>query len=155
MIAAPLSAYTGFGDRAPAGPFLAPGPGIAASKAPSGRAVMSWLSNLFAKEPRREGREHKTFPVKVIGDRIRGVTRDLSLSGVYFEIGGRYQVGSMIKMTIDFDSPLGMQLECEGTIVRVEGCGSSKVGVAVRMNDHKVLSTTKQKSLSPRTRAVS
>jgi hypothetical protein len=93
------------------------------------------LSGLFTKKaPRREDRERKKLPVKVYGDNVKGVTRDLSASGVYFETDSRYQVGSMIKVTIDFDSPQGMQLECEGTIVRVEGCGSDKVGVAVRMN---------------------
>jgi hypothetical protein len=97
--------------------------------------MILWLSNLFTKAPRKEGREHQTLPVEVYGDNVKGVTRNLSLSGVYFEINSRYRVGSIIKMTIYFDSPQKMQLECEGTIVRVEGCGSDKAGVAVRMNN--------------------
>lgn len=98
-----------------------------------GIAVISWLSNLFTRKQRKEDRERKTLPVNVSGDNVVGITRDFSLSGVYFETSSNYQVGSMVKMTIDLDSPQRMQLECEGTIVRVEGCGSGKVGVAVRM----------------------
>ena len=110
----------------------------------------SWLSNLFKKKaPRKEDRVHKALPVKVYGDNVKAVTRNFSLSGVYFETSSRYQIGSMIRMTIDFDSPQGMQLECEGTIVRVEGCGSDKMGVAVRMNNNnKILTLPKHESPS-------
>jgi hypothetical protein len=96
--------------------------------------LKSGLLNVFTKKQRKEGRENKILPVKVIGDSVKGVARDFSASGVYFEINSYYQVGSSIRMTIEFDSPQGMQLECEGTIVRVEGHGSDKMGVAVRMN---------------------
>jgi hypothetical protein len=81
-------------------------------------SLKSTLSNLFAKEPRREDRVRQALPVKVYGDTVAGVTRDISFSGVYFEADSHYRVGSMIKLTIDFESPQGMQLECEGTIVR-------------------------------------
>jgi hypothetical protein len=94
----------------------------------------SGLLNLFRKKQRKEGRENKILPVKVIGDHVMGVTRDVSASGVYFEIDSHYRVGSSIKMMIEFGSPQGMQLECEGTIVRVEAHGSDRMGVAVRMN---------------------
>lgn len=98
-------------------------------------SLVAMLSNLFNKEPRKEDRVGQTLPVRVLGDKVTGVTRNLSFSGVYFETDSRYQVGSMIKMTIDFDGPQKMQLECEGTIVRVEEQGS-RVGVGVRMNTH-------------------
>ena len=88
----------------------------------------------FTKKKRREDRESKTLPVSVVGDDVKGITRDLSASGVYFEIDSYYQVGSSIRMMIEFGGPQGMQLECEGTIVRVEDHGSSRRGVAVRMN---------------------
>jgi hypothetical protein len=97
--------------------------------------LKSGLLNRFTKKKKRkEGREKKTLPVKIIGDSVEGVTRNLSASGVHFEIDSYYQVGWSIKMTIEFESPQGMQLECEGTIVRVEDHGSDKRGVAVRMN---------------------
>jgi hypothetical protein len=88
----------------------------------------------FTKKKRKEDRETKILPVKVVGDNVKGVTRNLSASGVYFEIDSYYQVGLSIRMTIEFDSAKGMQLECEGSIVRVEDKGSNKMGVAVRMN---------------------
>jgi len=154
-MAVPCSVYTGSGNTALTDALLAPGSGIIASKAPNGIAVISWLSKLFTREPRKEGRKHHALSVKVSGDNVKGVTRDLSLSGVYFEINSRYQVGSMIKMTIDFDDPQGMQLECEGTIVRVEGRGSDKMGVAVRMNNNRNLSLSKHKSPSSKASAVS
>jgi hypothetical protein len=99
--------------------------------------MISWLSTLFARKSRktrREDRENKVLPVKIVGDDVPGVTRDLGLSGVYFETSSRYEVGSSIKMMIDFEGPEGMKLDCEGTIVRVEDRGSDKMGVAVRMN---------------------
>jgi hypothetical protein len=96
--------------------------------------LKSDLLNRFTKKQRKEGRGKRILPVKVIGDNVKGVTRDLGASGVYFEINSYYQVGSSIRITIEFDSPQGMQLECEGTIVRVEDHGSDKMGVAVRMN---------------------
>jgi hypothetical protein len=99
-----------------------------------GIPLKSGLLNQFTKKQRKEGRENKILPVKVIGDNVKGITRDLSASGAYFEINSYYQVGSSIRMTIEFNSPQGMQLECEGTIVRVEGHPSDKMGVAVRMN---------------------
>jgi len=96
--------------------------------------LRSGLLNRFTKKQRKEERQSKILPVKVVGDDVEGVTRDLSASGAYFEIDSYYQAGSSIRMTIEFDSPQGMQLECEGTIVRVEDHGSDKRGVAVRMN---------------------
>jgi hypothetical protein len=96
--------------------------------------LTSRLSKLFTRKgPREEDRVPRKLPVKVHGDEIEGVTRDLSPSGVYFEAESRFQVGSMIRMTIKFGHLKWMQLECEGAIVRVEDRGS-KVGVGVRMN---------------------
>ena len=148
-MATPFSVYTGSGDTTLPHALLAPCSGATARKALFGISIISWLLNLFTKQPRKESREHKKFPVKVSGDKVKGVTRDLSPSGVYFETSLRYQVGSMIKMTIDFDGPQRMQLECEGTIVRVEGRGSDKLGVAVRMTN-KVLILPAQKTPLPK-----
>jgi PilZ domain len=104
-------------------------------------SMISMLLNVFRKkepkEPRKEDRVRQTLPVRVYADEAVGVTRDLSFSGVYFEIDSRYQAGSAIKMTIIFDSPQEMQLECEGTVVRVDDHGS-KMGVAVRINTHRL-----------------
>ena len=82
--------------------------------------------------PRKEDRVSQTLPVKVLNDQGKGVTHDLSPSGVYFETDKHYKVGSTISMTIDLGDPPGALLRCAGTIVRVEDRGS-KVGVAVHI----------------------
>jgi hypothetical protein len=96
-------------------------------------SMASPVSKLSTKIQRKEDRVRNTLPLKVSHDNGVGVTRDLSVSGVYFETSSPYYTGSPIAMTIDFEGPEGMRLECEGTIVRVEDCGPGKMGVAVRM----------------------
>jgi hypothetical protein len=96
-------------------------------------SLKSWLSNLFKKGPHREDRIRKRLPVEVLNDDGKGVTRDLSSSGVFFETDKDYKVGSTIEITIDFESSPKARIRCIGTIVRVENRGS-KVGVAVQVN---------------------
>ena len=90
-----------------------------------------WLSNLFKKK-RKAARRFESLPVKILNDERKGVTRDLSASGVYMLTDKHYEVGSIITMTIDLDNPPGTRMRCVGTIVRVEDHGA-RVGVAVRM----------------------
>ncbi len=95
---------------------------------------ISWLSNLFKKnEPRREDRIRERLPIEVLNDDGKGVTRDISSAGVYFETDRDYEVGSTITLTIDFESDPRARIRCVGTIVRLEDRGS-KVGVAVHVN---------------------
>ncbi len=94
-------------------------------------SLKSWLSNLFKKK-RKEARRFESLPVKVLNDDRKGVTRDMSPSGVYFLTDKHYQVGSIITMTIDLENPPGTRLKCVGTIVRLEDRGS-RVGIAVHM----------------------
>jgi hypothetical protein len=103
--------------------------------------LLSRRSSPLTIQPRKADRKRQTLPVKILGANVKAATRDISFSGVYFETDSSFRVDSIIKMTIDFDSPQAMQLECEGTIVRVEVHGSDKVGVAVRIN-HKTLALT-------------
>jgi hypothetical protein len=99
-------------------------------------SLKTWLSRLFKKkEPRREDRAFKRLPVKVLNDEHKGITRDMSPSGVFFETDKHYEIGSIITMTIDLENPPGTRLRCVGTIVRVEERGS-KVGIAVHMKAH-------------------
>ena len=95
--------------------------------------MVSSVSKRSTKTQREADRALKTLPLKVSHDKAVCITRDLSVSGVYFETSSPFHAGSVITMTISLDDPAGMQLECEGTIVRVESCGPDKVGVAVRM----------------------
>ena len=94
-------------------------------------SLTSWLSNLFKKKRKAE-RKLESLPVKVLNDESKGVTRDLSASGIYILTDKHYEAGSIITMTIDLDYPPGTRMRCVGTIVRVENHGA-KVGVAVRM----------------------
>jgi hypothetical protein len=109
---------------------------VTATAAKSGKPNMelsltSWLSNLFKKKRKAE-RRFESLPVKVLNGEGKGVTRDLSASGVYILTDKHYEVGSIITMTIDLESPPGTRMRCVGTIVRVEDHGA-RVGVAIRM----------------------
>lgn len=61
------------------------------------------------------------------------VTRDVSASGVFFEMETARALGSEIKFSAELATPGGkMMLRCKGEIVRIEPHGA-RVGVAVRI----------------------
>ena len=63
----------------------------------------------------------------------KGVTRNISATGMYFENGASYAPGNRINFTVEFDSPGGkLLLKCDGQIVRVEP-HDGEVGVAVKI----------------------
>ena len=63
------------------------------------------------------------------------MTRDVSASGIFFEIDATYALGSSIRFTVKLDTPGGpVNLKCEGEIVRIEPRGP-KVGVAVKITE--------------------
>lgn len=67
-----------------------------------------------------------------LGD-AKGVMRDISESGVYFETVDTYSFSSLTNFEVDFDlANSNMRLKCCGEIVRIEPC-RKKVGVAVRL----------------------
>ena len=87
-------------------------------------------------EKRKEERIFTALPVE-FGTAI-GLTRDVSASGVYFEIDANYGLGSEIEFAVELDTPGGkMMLKCQGEIVRIEPCGT-RVGVAVRIIDSRL-----------------
>jgi len=66
----------------------------------------------------------------------KGVTRDMSPTGVYFTVDQKFRVGETIHFSMDFDAPPHMggvfRMACVGTVVRVENAhGKSSVGVAI------------------------
>jgi hypothetical protein len=62
-----------------------------------------------------------------------GVTRDVSVGGVFFWISGTHTVGDRISFSIEIQRPEGnMMLRCRGVVVRTEPRGTD-VGVAVRI----------------------
>ena len=90
------------------------------------------LSKRLAMEKRREERMSVTRPVRL--DRAAGVTRNISVSGVFFDADVDYAVGSKIIFAIELDGSQGEKLELRsrGEIVRIEH-RAGKVGVAVKI----------------------
>lgn len=88
----------------------------------------------------RKRAEHRqalrvAVPLPVRLRRGRGVTRDVSASGIFFETDSRYAVGNVIEVQLDLDTPWGkVMVRSEGRIVRIEP-HKDRVGVAVRFVD--------------------
>ena len=81
---------------------------------------------------RREERVAARHPVFL--EHGRGITRDFSPSGVFFETGEAMEIGGTIKFAIDFETAPGspFRLLCEGRVVRVEAAhGHRGVGAAI------------------------
>jgi hypothetical protein len=81
-------------------------------------------------EHRTEPRERLALPIK-LGDGLRAITRNISPSGLYFEIEGERLMDGLV----DFEMQLaeaGMRFTAVGEIVRVEH-HLGKTGVAVRL----------------------
>ena len=87
--------------------------------------------NQPVQDKRRNERILTALPVDL--GTATATTRDVSASGVFFEIDASYALGSVIEFTVELDTPGGkMMLKCEGEIVRIEPRGT-RVGVAVRI----------------------
>lgn len=81
--------------------------------------------------PRRAERVDVALPVR-LADRI-GLTRNVSVSGIYFEMETAAETGSEISFDVDMETPLGrMTLKCSGQIVRTEENGT-RTGIAVQV----------------------
>jgi hypothetical protein len=63
----------------------------------------------------------------------RGLTRDVSASGIFFETDAAFSVGNSVDFTVEFAAAARrIHMRCRGEIVRVESHGS-RLGVAVRI----------------------
>ena len=90
---------------------------------------------------RREERVSTALPVDL--GTTKGITRDVSASGVFFETEAIYALGSEISFAVELGTPGGrMVLKCEGEIVRIEPRGQ-RVGVAVRIAESALDGTDK------------
>ncbi len=81
-------------------------------------------------EQRTEPRERLALPLK-LGDGLRAMTRDISPTGLFFEVEGE----RLMRGLVDFEMHLieaGMKFTSVGEIVRIE-YGGGKTGVAVRL----------------------
>ena len=82
---------------------------------------------------RREIRTPASMPVGLAGG--KGMTRDISASGIFFETETDYLPGNSIEMVLEFTTPAGKLLfKCQGVIVRVEQ-HNARTGVAVKITD--------------------
>ena len=88
------------------------------------------------KAPRAE-RVKASFPVTLDGQ--NGITRDVSVSGVYLEMPKERDVGTHLQFTIEYqnaDRPLQMQLE--GEVVRVEKA-DGRIGLAIKILQQQIV----------------
>lgn len=68
-----------------------------------------------------------------------GTTRDLSVSGVYFQIDQSFEPGSEVQVAMDLlhvKPKQRMRLVCKGRVVRVERRDGS-LGVAATIDEHR------------------
>jgi len=88
-------------------------------------------------ERRRAIRLPMALPVELIEG--RGITRDVSLSGLYFETDQlSFSPRELICFTLVFEGRSGrrpIRLECEGEVVRVEPI-NGKVGIATTISSY-------------------
>lgn len=82
---------------------------------------------------RSEERVPAALPVVLGGG--RGVTRDISATGVSFEVESGFPPGTDIQFAVDLEGPTGMlRLNCNGRIVRCEEVGS-RIRLAVKIEE--------------------
>ena len=81
---------------------------------------------------RSDTRVKSALPVMVNG--VAGKTRDISASGVFFEIDETSNdLGSLIQFSVQLDTPGGMiNLVCQGEVVRLEK-RDGKLGIAAKI----------------------
>jgi len=86
-----------------------------------------------SKNRRAEERVKVELPVRL--DNASGVTRDVSASGISFEVDANFTSGSEVSFVIELEgfNEL-MLLQCKGSIIRTEAHGE-KIGVAVKITE--------------------
>ena len=89
---------------------------------------------------RTEPREAIALPLHLASGE-RGVTRDISATGLFFEIDCSHPLGSELDLTVELNlDGRAVRLECRGQVVRVEHAGE-RTGVAVKMLASRLEST--------------
>jgi len=83
------------------------------------------------KKCRADARVNSQLPVQLNG--VEGKSRDISASGIYFEIDESNDIGSTIQFSVELDTPGGViHLVCEGEVVRLEK-RDGKLGIAAKI----------------------
>lgn len=73
-----------------------------------------------------------TVPVRFEKNGRAGVTRDMSISGIFFETGETRSIGDEVHLSVDLKETT---IRCEGRIVRVEQL-NGRFGVAVEFTSY-------------------
>jgi hypothetical protein len=83
----------------------------------------------------RRGHERVSVALPMCMAGLTGMTRDVSLDGIYFELDSMMDFDSEISFDVALESHLGqMKLKCTGQVVRTEQ-RPGKTGVAVKIID--------------------
>jgi hypothetical protein len=95
-------------------------------------------------EARIERRRMPRYPVRlaVETERGKGLTRDISVSGVYFETEEPHSAGAAILFTLvlEYSEPMPLRLSCVGEVLRVDTHGDT-FGVAAAITSHSIKSS--------------
>lgn len=82
-------------------------------------------------EKRREERIDTALPVELDG--AKGITKNVSATGIFFETDVAYSVGSAVNFAVELATPGGnMTMQCRGEIVRIEP-HDARIGVGVKI----------------------
>ena len=85
---------------------------------------------------RENHRVRAQVPLRLKSDQAKGVTVNMSATGVYFVTDAALSAGQPVRFSIQFENntdPSGILfLECEGNVTRVEHAGE-KFGVGIRI----------------------
>jgi hypothetical protein len=75
-------------------------------------------------------------------ERGKGLTRDISVSGVYFETEEPHSAGAAILFTLvlEYSEPMPLRLSCVGEVLRVDTHGDT-FGVAAAITSHSIKSS--------------
>jgi hypothetical protein len=66
----------------------------------------------------------------------KGITRDISASGLFFKTDAPYVPENRINLTMDFNTPGGkLVLKCDAEVARIDEPRDGEIGVAVKLND--------------------
>lgn len=81
----------------------------------------------------RADRHSVSIPV-ALGSK-HGLVKNISATGIYFEIDHQQSLGADIDFVIDLDTPGGpIKVQCHGTIVRLEE-KSGRIGIAATISE--------------------
>lgn len=83
----------------------------------------------------RAERVQAALPITL--DNHSGKTRDISATGIYFEMPVEKELGSQVNFVIDLDTPGGaLKMQCMGEVVRVQNAdGKSCIAVKITSSE--------------------